>query len=32
MNHNTDNREDEEVGETANKLAWLEEKLAGKWT
>ena len=29
MNHNTDNREDEEVGETANKLAWLEEKLAG---
>ena len=29
MNHNTNNREDEEVVETANKLAWLEEKLAG---
>ena len=29
MKHNTDNRDDDEVGETANKLAWLEEKLAG---
>ena len=29
MNHNTNNKEDDEVAVTASKLSWLEEKLAG---
>jgi len=29
MNHNTDNRDDEDVKAIASTLAWLEEKLAG---